>query len=693
MSLKNIHLKKWYDSDTDDILNSFYIPALSNSIKYKRLAGFFSSSSLAICAKGIITLVKNGGKIELITSPKFKHEDIEAIKEAYESIENVTEKIMLDEFENLYDDFISDHVKAFGWLLKNHLLEIKIVIIQDESGTPLEETEVKRRGIFHQKVGIMEDSEGNKISFSGSENESAYAWKYNIEEFKVFRDWETSELPYFMSDELKFEKYWENNSQKAQVIDLPDAVQRKMIEIAPVNFEDINLEKWYDYDVIKKITLREYQIDAINSWFENNQSGIFEMATGTGKTFTALGCVEKTLEKEDKLLTIISCPYNHLITQWEKEINVFGLEVSILIADSTKANWDKKLADYLLDFNIDLLDRLIILTTHDTLSSKRFINLLKKIEVPSLLIVDEVHGIGAPKRKEGLLSLYNYRLGLSATPKRWFDEEGTSVIFDYFNDTVYQYPLSKAIGTFLIDYEYYPHFVNLTNDELDEYKKQTEKIVKTYYSSDDNKEKEEIYNLLCILRQNIVKNADQKYIILEKLIDENPEISHCLVYCSPQQIQKIQNILLQKNIKQHKFTEEEGTRPTKKFNEMSQRDFLLKNFTEGTLQILVAMKCLDEGVNVPPARIAIMMSNSGNPKEYVQRRGRVLRKYPGKKVAQIHDVIVIPTNDQYSNYEDLERKIFSKEIKRYKEFSQLAKNSIQCTAIIERLEFEYKVFE
>jgi len=693
MSLKNISLKKWYDSDTDNILEAFYIPALQNSIEYRRLAGFFSSTSLALCAKGILGLLQNDGEIKIITCPRFQQEDIDTIKETFETINTITEKILNLELNEITTNFIRDHLKAFGWLLKKKKLLIKIAVLKNKNGLPLTENVIEKSGIFHQKVGIFIDKEGNKVSFSGSENESANGWLNNIEEFKVFRSWESAEIPYLVSDELKFEKYWENNANRIEIIDLPEAVEKKIIELAPETIDELQLEKWYNYEEKEKITLREYQKEAIDSWISNNYLGIFDMATGTGKTFTALGCVEKILRKDNQSIIIISSPFNHLVNQWVNEIDAYGLETSHLIADSTQYKWDEKLTNSLLDFEIGLSNKLIVLTTHDTLSSKKFMDIIKNTETPIFLIVDEAHGIGSKKRRKGLLDKYLYRLGLSATPKRYFDDEGTQIIFEYFNDTVYEFPLSKAIGPFLTEYEYHTHFINLTDDELSEYKKQTEKIVKMYYQSNSDKEKQEIYNLLCILRQNIVKNAAEKYGVLDRIIEENSELKYCLVYCSPQQIDSVQDILLRYNIKQHKFTEKEDTRTRKKFGDLSERDYLLQNFSNGELQVLVAMKCLDEGVNVPQARIAIMMSNSGNPKEYVQRRGRVLRKYPGKKVSIIHDIIVTPSSSQYNDFSDIEKKIFLNEIKRYKEFSQLAKNSIQCKANIERLETKFKVYQ
>ncbi len=696
MTLNKLDLKKWYDSDVDDTLNAFYIPVLSESVLYRRLTGFFSSTSFAVAAKGICHLIHNGGRIELVTSPRFKESDVEAIKNAYETPKNLAEKVMLDELDNLVDQFVKDHVRAFGWMLVHNLLTIKVALVYDEYGALMDETLIKGRGLFHQKVGILEDLEGNKLSFSGSENETAAGWQSNVEEFKVFRSWIESERDYLVADERKFEKYWKGFPNKTIIIDLPEAVKRKLIEIAPSDIDDLHLERWnyLQKGAKKNVILRDYQKEAVNNWFLNDMKGIFEMATGTGKTFTALGCLRTLLTKHDELITIIACPYNHLITQWIKEIDNFGISSNYIIADSTNPRWKDKLTDELLDLENKVRNKLIILTTHNTLPSNTFRKIIQNSSLPICVIIDEVHGLGAPKRREGLLPRYQYRLGLSATPKRWFDFEGTEILFNYFGDVVYQFPLSKAIGTFLIEYEYYPHFVSLTDAEYAKYEQETAKIAKAYHSTKDDHEKDEWYTLLCIKRQNIVKTAINKYKVLRDILNENQEIKHCLVYCAPEQLQRVQEILLQNNIKQHKFTQVEGTRPTVGYGGISERDYLLKQFSQGVLQALVAIKCLDEGVDIPPARFAIIMSNSGNPREYIQRRGRILRKHPGKKIATIHDIIVVPSSNSLvkSTYSELEMKIFAKELKRYKEFSLTAKNSIICLAQIERLEEKYGVF-
>ena len=482
-------------------------------------------------------------------------------------------------------------------------------------------------------------------------------------------------------------------------------MEKKLIDLAPNRIQSINLKRWYFGEKKKKINLYDNQKLAVKSWISNNMKGIFEMATGTGKTFTALGCLQEVRKKEERLITIIACPLNHLLKQWGKNIKEFDIEDEIIFADSSIYNWKNKMMDILYDLKNEVINKLIILTTFATLSSSDFIKMINKIEFNTLLIVDEVHGCGAPKVRIGLLDKYLYRLGLSATPKRWFDIEGTEELFNYFGDTVYEFPLKKAITTinpatgetYLVPYEYMPYFVELTEDELERYEEQTKKIAQNYFRVKDKKKKLEYYTLLLTKRQQIIKDASNKFIAFEEILEDISQINHCLVYCSFNQIGKVQDILnsyKSQNIIQHKFTGIEGKKPEDRFNGLSEREYLLEQFARGIYQVLVAMKCFDEGVDVPSTKIAIILSSSGNPKQYIQRRGRVLRRYPKKEKATIYDVIVLPTLIKISNpiLSEIEKRIIEKELKRYKEFASIALNAVDCYEKIEVVEKKYNIF-
>lgn len=702
MNFENLDIKRAYSSDSDDIIHDFYIPVLENAVEYNRLAGFFTSTSLAIAAKGIMGLIRNGGLYKLLVSAKLSKQDVEVLVDSQKRSEDLIEEKMIEELEHIEDAFVRDHVFALGWMVANKKLEIKVATACTADGELLSYKNVLRSGLFHQKVGILKDAKGNTVTFSGSINETAKGWLENIEEFKVFRDWKSGEQEYVVTDIAKFEKFWNNESPKIRTIDVPQAVKMKLIEIAPSDISTVDLSKWYKKREPKKIKLFDHQNKAIAAWFENDKKGIFEMATGTGKTFTALGCLKRLAAKEQHLLTVIACPYNHLIRQWLDDIMEFGLLYDCIIADSSNYQWKHELANYLLDLKSGVGNQLIVLTTHDTFPTDNFTQLIRSTTTKRLLIVDEVHGIGAPYRKRGLKDEYIYRLGLSATPKRWFDEEGSKKVYDYFGGTVYEFSLADAINTinpvtgesFLAPYEYKPYFVFLTAEELQQYEEETTKIVKLYHGAKLNEERDKWFSLLCIKRQKIITNCINKYEAFKSILDKiGQNIKYCLVYCSENQIDHVRKILSDRNIIASDFTQKEGTKPAAEYDGLSEREFLLQEFSNSNYKVLISMKCLDEGIDIPEARIGIIMASSGNPRQYIQRRGRLLRRSPAKKQATIYDILVMPPTFDYmpKDLMDLEKRIIRKELKRYKEFANIAMNDLECLNKIFEIENRYNL--
>ena len=678
LSFLELELECDYDSERDDILHQFYIPVLLRAKKYDRLAGFFSSSALAVAARGISAFIKNQGHMKLIVGAKLQKPDIDAIIEGKENQEEIISKMMLKDLEKIENEIIRDHVRALALLVAKGYLDIKVAIVVDNFGEPLDYDTAIRKGIFHQKVGIFEDRDGNLISFSGSVNETASAWEDNIEEFKVFRSWKEGELEHLASDNKKFERYWYGQTNRLRIYDVPTAVREKLLELAPDDIRSLKIER-----VDERPLLRDYQKEAISRWLENSGRGIFEMATATGKTFTALGCLVDLLKKEPRLVVIITCPFTHLIRQWKDNLKIFGF--ACLEAFAGSATWKDRLANAIFDFNNRTLDVLVVTTTHDTFSSEKFMRALNSVSGKILLIADEVHGLGSPERQRGLLEIYNFRLGLSATPSRWFDEEGTAVISNFFDKTVFEFPLDKAIERgFLCLYEYHPYIVELTPDEMEEYKKLTKKVAVEYAKTRDDLRRSELLNLYCIIRQKVIVNASEKYIAFNQILDVLGEPIHCLVYCSPQQIERVQEILNKRGIVQHKFTAQE---------DFKERKRLLDSFAKGHYKVLVAMRCLDEGVDVPSTRIAIIMASSTNPREFIQRRGRILRLFEGKRKAVIYDVIVVPTisGSIDNEFYELEAKIMRGELKRYTEFARSAINSGLAYAKIVELASKYHI--
>jgi superfamily II DNA or RNA helicase len=678
MTLRDMNLKVSYDSTEDNILEDFYIPALTNSISYSRIAGFFSSTALAVAARGISYLIRSGGNMKIIAAARLSKEDITEIVSG-EELNNTVSKSIIREIDSLEDHLVKDHVKALGWMVRNDKLQIRVAIPTNSDGIALDQNTVLERGIFHQKLGILEDTEGNVISFSGSVNETATAWLYNIEEFKIFRNWVEGETYHLRADLEKFERFWNGLAKNTIVMDVPTAVKDKLISISPNNLDelDLHLEKSN-----KLPELREYQYRAVDEWVKIGR-GLIEMATGTGKTYVAIACLERLLKKEKKLAVIISCPFIHLIDQWQKNLSRWSHNGNV--AFGSYQNWVNDLSNKIYDLNNGYRTSLIVVTTHSTFASTNFTNLVNLIKCPIFLIADEVHALGSSERRTGLLEKYAYRLGLSATPKRWFDDEGTQFLLNFFGDTVFELGIKEAIPEYLTPYEYVLNIVELTPDELHEYMIFSRKIAKQYFINKNDPNKKEGLKLLAIRRHKIITNARNKMEKFVEILKSIKKIRNCLVYCSPEQIDNVQEILNDIGIIQHKFTAKES------FNE---RREILSSFEDGTYQTLVAMKCLDEGVDVPGTQMAIILASSTNPREFIQRRGRILRKHPSKDKSIIHDILVIPAakpDFQDDFLFEIERRAIAKELKRIVEFASNSLNYVESLNKIYPVIEAYKI--
>jgi len=691
MSLRGISFKKAYSSDFDDILRDFYIPALRESVEYSRLAGLFSSTSLAVAARGVLGLVRNDGYVRLVASPRFTEADAEAILDSYDERRRRVQTVMLAELDALEDEFVRDHVAALGWMIAKGKLDIRVAIPRDSRGRFLSYEQTMRSGVFHQKVGILRDADGATITFSGSLNETASGWLGNVEEFKVFRGWDPSEAEYVEADVAKFERFWSDRSGSVSVMDVPRAVKERLVEMAPSELDASSLKRWTGRaTAATTIQLFQHQREAVDSWLNNGMTGILEMATGTGKTYAALGCLDEVGRRSAPLVTVITCPYQHLVRQWVREIGKFGTRYDTLImADGSNPGWKDNLADTLVDVALGHKSTLIVVTTHRTFSSQALLNMVGAYagRVPMLLIADEVHGLGATRAREGLIDAYQFRLGLSATPRRWFDEVGTGAIFDHFGGTVYEFPLQRAVSTinpatgqtYLAPYRYLPHFVSLSEDEMGEYLAKTKAIARKAGGA-RSEDEDKLIRLLLFQRADIVKAAAAKYGVLDTMLGEmGPDIRWTIVYCSPKQIDAAMRIINARSLTAHRFTMDEGTTPESRYGGETERDFLLRKFGEGRYQILVAMRCLDEGVDVPPARTAILMASSGNPREHIQRIGRVIRRYPGKHEAAIYDILVVPSLERMPpELRAMEWRIFERELARCEEIATIALNNAEA---------------
>lgn len=661
MSFRDVDsvIKPSYNSANEDIVEKFYNIALSESVRYDRISGFFNSTSLAIAASGVDKFIRNDGKMRLICGAKLDEDDLNSINNS-EELKDLIHKEFLRDFNSIEDELLKNHVKVLGWMIANDYLDIKIGINRKFDGS-------YDNSMLHSKIGIMYDEYDDSILFNGSVNETAYGWKNNIESLKVFKSWKNSE---FMNDDKKdFEDFWKGNNPALEIFAVPEATKKKLIEIAPKSKEEV-----MSLPLNSKPKLREYQEEALKNWIENEYHGIFSMATGTGKTITALSCFDYLNNKQPKLLTVIVCPQKHLISQWEENLAKFEFKGKSIVASGDNVKWRADLLGYIGDLKSGNISELVVFTTFNTFCKDKFVNTLKLYGEESLLIVDEVHGIGSNEFRKGFKVNYTFNLGLSATPEIEDDFERTTFVYDEFDGIVYEYSLEKAIDNgFLTPYNYYPEFLDLNNDELDEYKYYSLKIASLFAKKKKSKKDQDKLQRYLIKRRDIINNAESKYDYLREFLSKNKDIKDLIVYCTGEQLPTVQDILNEFDISNRKFTGEESS---KKVKGKSERDKILELFAKGHYHALVAIKCLDEGVDVPSTQTALLMASTLNSRQHIQRRGRILRKSPGKKIANIYDLIIFP---KIKNEPESVKSIFRNEQKRYDEYADLANNFSECS--------------
>lgn len=710
MGFKNLSLKYSYRTSDDDVINDFLVPCLNYSVMYKRAAGFFSSTALVKLSQGIAGLIKNNGKMQLVVSPDLSQEDIEAIKLGYEKKEDIINKRLLESIDEELTSTQKDRLNLMINLIEKGILNIKIAILN--YGTDV--------GMYHEKIGIMEDNEGNKIAFTGSYNESLNSYVNNFESLDVYTNY-SQDYNRVYQKEKDFDNLWNNSTEKLKVVDFPIAVKDKLFE------------KYYNRDNVKseeqiimeekrhnEITpnmpnnfLRDYQNKAIDKWEKAKYNGVFDMATGTGKTLTALGACVRLFNNVEHLAIVIICPYTHLVEQWVEDLENYSFNPIVGYGSMKNKNWKEKLKNQVMRYNLGISKYLCFITTNATFKSDFVQEELKKIETNNVLFVaDEAHNLGAQNLLSKLNNKFQYRLALSATFERYNDEEGTSKLFKYFGSNYcIHYSLKEAIKNgMLTEYYYYPIITYLSDDELDEYIFLTNKIRKCITFDKNGKSKlNDTGKALLLKRAKIVAGAMSKMTEVVSLLKKQEEergITNTLIYCGATTINDIsfkedendeddvkQIDYLRKIIKDNidlkiaKFTSTETT---------EERKYIKEQFIDKSINAIIAIKCLDEGVNIPSIETAYLLASSTNPREYVQRRGRVLRKFSNKQYSTIYDFITLPRDlDVASRYSEEDLKgdlgLVKRELIRMEDFANDALNYSSYIEIRDKINKVYGI--
>ena len=721
MSFQELDIKNEYRSLLDSVAKDFYIPLLSKAVKYQRAVGFFSSSCLVEISKGISELAKNGGKIQLVASPYLSDEDVEAIKSGYAMRDQVVKDAVRREMTEGKTPFEKARLNLLANLISDGVLDIKIAFTEDPD----------RMGMYHEKMGIITDAEGNRVAFAGSMNESATAMTLNYETIDVFCSWKGEE-DRVVAKENAFASIWNDTEPNIKIIEFPE-LKQEIIEKYKRSVPDFEIDKKEyspDIDTVlhtdlgiyteygpkfpEWFKLHDYQDEAITEWQKRDYRGIFDMATGTGKTYTGLGALT-TLSKniDHKLAAIIVCPYQHLVEQWVEDILKFNIEPIIGYSESSQKDWQKRLKDAIRDQKLKVRGKefFCFICTNATFSSDYVQTQLAKIKSDTLLMVDEAHNFGAPYLSCLLFDNYKYRLALSATLERHNDEEGTAKLYDFFGEKCIEYTLDRAIEEKkLTKYKYYPIVVTLTEEELEAYDNLSYEIGKCIMKGKNGKMKlSSRGERLALQRSRIVAGARNKVTMLEEVIQPYIHDKHILVYCGAtkgleqnqdrsdvdsediRQIDIVTDLLGNKlGMDVSQFTSKES---------VEEREVLKREFSAGdTLKVLIAIKCLDEGVNIPKIKTAFILASTTNPKEYIQRRGRVLRLAEGKEYAEIYDFITLPYGiEEVTSLTTAQVKrnstLVKNELRRAEEFSRIAVNMVESASLIDEIKDAYGIQE
>lgn len=706
MSFKDLKLLKHYKTYKNNIVKEFYNPVLKNAILYQRSVGFFSSTALIELTRGISGLVKNKGKIQFIVSPYLSAEDVEAIEKGYEK-RKIIEEALLREFKEPENYFQEERLNLLAHLIEEGTLELKVAF------TPPN----KSMGMYHEKVGIIEDENGNKIVFTGSLNETINAFYNNYESIVVFTSWEESK-DYAEEMQRDFELLWRGQDKDLEIIDFPEVIKDRIkIRKKPEVCYDIDEEeKIAEMEGLERgvprmpkgFVLRNYQIEAIDNWENSDYHGIFDMATGTGKTYTGLGAVVKLFEDKEKLAIIIVCPYQHLVEQWVEDIELFNMEPIIGYSASNQKNWKQRLEDDVFDFKLGIIKSFCFVTTNATYSSRFVTGIMESLGKDTLLLVDEAHNFGSSNLRKRLYPQIEYRLALSATLERHGDEDGTEALKKYFGKKCIEYDLKKAIDEGkLTPYYYYPVITYLDEEELSEYKDLSYRASKECHKDKYGKLRvTEKGKMLLMQRAGIVAGAKNKLDILRDKMQDYKDDSHILVYCGAARVQTFyydesehdeegerQIVAVSKilgnelGMKVTHFTSNESAQ---------EREVIKRRFaTKEPYQAIVAIKCLDEGVNIPSIKTAFILASTTNPKEYIQRRGRVLRLAKNKPYAVIYDFVTLATPlDEVNVYGvdfNCERTLAKRELARIREFGEIAMNSRDSDELINNIICTYQI--
>ena len=674
----------------------FFTKALSNSSHVDIGLGYFSSASFNVLACGFAHFISNGGLMRMYINPNLSEEDYNLLNN--KDADGFRRKL-IESYEKLFkvlsrrDELF---FKCLAFLIQERRIEIKIAVL-------------KEGGIAHEKFGIFTDSQNYEVAFTGSMNLTAAGLTKNIESVDSVCSWTNDEsLQRIAVYHEDFNNIWEERNPDVTIFSSDDFCEVVMRQYPRTNIDElVRLEKEVIQSLPKDIPSYfadrphfpakfkrpfPYQEEAYQNWCNRGKQGIFAMATGTGKTITSLNCALEEYYNDDYYHLIILVPSLALVEQWEEEASNFNFR-NIISVSSNNNEWRGKVVDIMNKLNRGKDVNFVIIATYNSFVVKDFQILLPRISTGAILIADEAHNIGSKQVRQAFRALtISRRIALSATPKRVYDEEGTKEIETFFNDTypyTYSFSMRRAIKEErLMPYMYYPRLAHLEEDEMSKYVHFTRQLLQLYNEKSGSFSDPDRANTLLMQRKNVLHKAKQKMIEFRKIITEIGEdkLKYCFVYSAAGKritTEGRDDEVLDEEILKEMMAITKQTFPAVRCNSYTSNDSKslrrqkLDAFAAGQIDVLFAKNCLDEGVDVPRAEYGIFTSSTGNPRQFIQRRGRLLRKHKDKRFAYIYDIIVTP-NFQSPQYDRkcwrMEKHLVEGEMARVANFAALASN-------------------
>jgi superfamily II DNA or RNA helicase len=650
------------------------------------MTGYFTSSALSELSYSLsYFLSTKGSGLKFIVSPNLDKKDMDAIRNAVTADANLI-PLIFPEFELSQDSLKTKALEALGYLVATKMLEIRIAL-QDE-------------GLFHTKCWLF-DTEKGKLAVHGSGNATQSGLSINFEQLTVSRSWLSNEAESIVLKlEDRFSKIWDGHYQGLSTFTL----NKQTMEYLSNIYQDVKgnsqsdiadkLREYIEKDNVQVRDVQELQVpdwlnyttgdfahqgEAVKAWRDNNGRGVLSIATGGGKTLTSLVAATLIASSEEKFLLVVAVPTVALLDQWAEDVSKFGVKPINAIGLST-TKIAQEINNSIRKMKIKASKAEVIVITHEALKNEKLNKLFKKASKSTtlMLIGDEVHNLGSIGFQQTAIDEFVYRLGLSATVERQYDDIGTDFLLDYFGPVVYDYPLNEAIGVCLVPYNYYVHKVELDKEEAEKWSDLTYDIKKLSYAAElsDGAPEKERWKLLCLKRRRIVESAKGKVSVLSHSLPESREnISRTLIFCTdkyPEQILEVNQLLIRKGVRFHQVTADETSNKARLKK-------IIELFSSDEYQVLTSKRVLDEGFNIPQTETAYILASNTVTRQWVQRLGRVLRKSTdtNKTSAEIHDFVVVPPVNGAAIDLDMNA-LLAGELSRVQYFDALSMNGLEA---------------